>query len=530
MRKNQKYFPIYLFVTLAFGVVLGTLLNFPVANFSSAKNPTNKLNQLINLIDTEYVDSVNTDSIVDLAVNDILEQLDPHSVYIAKEELPDITQSMKGDFVGIGINFYMHKDTLSVINVVENGPSEKAGLKSGDKILFADKTKLFGRKLPTDSLFATLKGDIGSEVELTIFRKMFNKKIKVTVTRDVVPIKSVDVGLMVDKKIGYIKINRFSETTYEEFHRELVDLKKQNAQTIVVDLRNNGGGYLEKAVEIADEFLSENKLIVFTKNRKGRIDKTFSTSKGDFEKGKLVILINENSASASEILAGAIQDNDRGIIMGRRSFGKGLVQREMNFGDGSAVRLTIARYYTPTGRSIQKSYDNGNEDYNKEFGHRFESGELYSKDSIKIADTIQFKTPKGKIVYGGGGIVPDVFIPLQMEHGDEGISYFMQSPYVGNFVFEQLDANRSKYNGLTFNDFMAKNLYAEQHFKAFKEHFSKNEFGDLGLLEKFNQNKRLIQRYIAAEFAQQLYGGKYYYKVILPYDAMIKEVIKEQKK
>ena len=334
MKNNQNYFPIYLFATLAFGVVLGTMLNFPVANFSSAKNPTNKLNQLINLIDTEYVDSVNTDSIVDLAVNDILAQLDPHSVYIPQEELEDVTQSMKGDFVGIGINFYMHKDTLSVINVVENGPSEKAGLKSGDKILFADKSKLFGRKLPTDSLFSKLKGDIGSEVELTVFRKIQNKKLKITVKRDVVPIKSVDVALMVDKKVGYIKVNRFSETTYDEFHKELLILKKQNAQTIVIDLRNNGGGYLEKAVEIADEFLQENKLIVFTKNRKGRIDKTFSTSKGDFEKGKIVVLINENSASASEILAGAIQDNDRGIIMGRRSFGKGLVQREMNFGDG----------------------------------------------------------------------------------------------------------------------------------------------------------------------------------------------------
>ena len=530
MKRQYKYFPIYLFATLALGVALGTMLNFPVTNLSSSKNPTNKLNQLINLIDTEYVDVVNTDSIVDIAVNDILEQLDPHSIYIAKDELEGVTQSMKGDFVGIGINFYMHKDTLSVINVVENGPSERAGLKSGDKILFADKTKLFGRKLPTDSLFSKLKGEKGSEVQLTIFRKISNKKIKLTVTRDVVPLKSVDVGLMVDKKVGYIKINRFSDTTYDEFYKELLLLKKQNAQTIVIDLRNNGGGYLEKAVEIADEFLPKGELIVFTKNRKGRVDKTFATSKGSFEKGKVVILVNENSASASEILAGAIQDNDRGIIMGRRSFGKGLVQREMNFGDGSAVRLTIARYYTPTGRSIQKSYKNGSEDYNKEFGHRFESGELYSKDSIKIADTIQFKTPKGKIVYGGGGIVPDVFIPLQVEHGDEGIAYFMQSPYVGNFVFEQLDKNRAKYTGLSFEDFVAKNLYSDANFEAFKKHFSKDDFGDLGLLEKFNQNKQMVQRYIAAEFAQQLYGSKSYYQVILPHDAMIKEVLKEQKK
>ncbi len=529
MKKQQKYLPIYICTAIAFGVVLGTMLNFPVPNLSSAQNSKNKLHQLINLIENEYVDQVNTDSIVDLAVNDILMQLDPHSVYIAKEELAQVTESMKGDFVGIGINYYMHKDTLSIINVVENGPSAKAGILSGDKILFADKTKLFGRKLPVDSLFANLKGEKGSEVQLTIFRKIQNKKLKVTVKRDVVPIKSVDVGLMVGKKVGYIKVNRFAETTYNEFHRELLLLKKQNAQTIVVDLRDNGGGYLEKAVEIADEFLPEDQLIVLTKNRKGRLDKTFATDKGDFEKGKVVVLINENSASASEILAGALQDNDRGIIMGRRSFGKGLVQQEKYFEDGSAVRLTVARYYTPTGRSIQKSYEKGNEDYNNDFARRFESGELYSRDSIKIADTIQFKTPKGKIVYGGGGIVPDVFIPLQVEHGDEGISYFMQSPYIGNFVFEQLDRDRKKYSGLTFKEFVDKNLYSDAFFTAFKKHFSTNDFGDLGLLNKFNQNKQLIQRYLVAEFAQQLYGPKYYYEVLLPYDAMLNEVLKKEK-
>lgn len=529
MRKQPKYFPIYVFTALAFGVVLGTLLNFPVPNLSSAQNSKNKLHQLINLIETEYVDQVNTDSIVDLAVNDILLQLDPHSVYIAKSDLAEVTESMKGDFVGIGINYYMHKDTLSIINVVENGPSAKAGLLSGDKILFANNTKLYGRKLPVDSLFANLKGEKGSEVQLTIFRKIQNKKLRVTVKRDVVPIKSVDVGMMVSKKVGYIKINRFAETTFDEFHKELLLLKKQKAQTIVLDLRDNGGGYLEKAVEIADEFLPQDQLIVLTKNRKGRLDKTFATDKGDFEKGKIVILINENSASASEILAGAIQDNDRGTIMGRRSYGKGLVQQEKYFDDGSAVRLTVARYYTPTGRSIQKSYESGNEDYNNDFARRFESGELYSKDSIKIADTIQFRTPKGKIVYGGGGIVPDVFIPLQVEHGDEGISYFMQSPYIGNFVFEQLDKNRQKYSGITFKDFIAKNLYSEDFYAAFKKHFSENDFGDLGLVVKFGKNKQLIQRYLAAEFAQQLFGPRYYYEVVLPYDAMIKEVLKEEK-
>ena len=528
MKQNKKYQPILLFTAVAVGVFLGTLLNFPVArNFSSLKNPENKLHQLIDFIDTEYVDSVNTDSIVDLAVSNILNELDPHSIYIAKSEMEEVSQSMKGDFVGIGINFYMHKDTLSVVNIVDDGPSQKAGIKPGDKILFAGKDKLFGRSLPTDSLFSKLKGTIGSEVELTIFRKMQNKKFKVKVTRDVVPIKSVDVALMVDATTGYIKINRFAETTYNEFSNGLKALKKKGMKTLIIDVRDNGGGYLEKAVEIADDLLKKDQLIVFTKNKNGRIDKTFATRQGDFETGKVVVLINENSASASEILAGAVQDNDRGIIVGRRSFGKGLVQREMDFGDGSAVRLTVARYYTPTGRSIQKSYSEGNDSYFEEFGHRFESGELYSKDSIKIADTLKFKTPKGKIVYGGGGIVPDVFVPFELEHGEEGIAYIMQSPLVGNFVFSELDTSRKDFSGLTFEQFLAKMKATDIYYNSFQKYLSSEEFGNLALGNKLEKNKAMVKRFLTAEFAEQLFGSEKYYQIVLKEDAMIKAVLKK---
>ncbi len=523
MKENKKYFPLLIFTTLAVGIALGTMLNFPVTenNFSS-NNHKNKLNKLINFIDNEYIDNVNTDSIVDLTVTNILDKLDPHSVYIAKNEMESVAQSMKGDFVGIGVNFYMYNDTLAIIKPVAKGPSEIAGLQSGDRILFADGYKLFGRKLPSDSIFSKLKGTVGSQIQLTVYRKSAGKKLKFTVERNVVALKSVDIGLMVDRTTGYIKINRFAETTYTEFEKELLQLKKLGAKTMIIDLRNNGGGYLEKAVEIADDFLKKGQLIVFTKNKKGSIDKTYATENGSFETGNIYVLINENSASASEILAGALQDNDRATIVGRRSFGKGLVQREMNFGDGSAVRLTIARYFTPTGRSIQKSYKKGNQEYFKDFDKRFENGELYKKDSIKIADTLKFKTPKGKIVYGGGGIVPDIFVPLEVEHGNENLEYLLQSGVLGHYVFEQLDKNRANFKSLTFPEFLSKMEKTDLYFNNFQNYILKG-----GMSLQLNRSKELVKRYIMAEFASQLYGEEKYFEIILKDDVMIKAVIKK---
>ncbi|RTY70545.1 S41 family peptidase [Flavobacterium bomense] len=523
MKFNTKYLPLLLFSTLAFGVVLGGMLHFPGrADFTAKNNSKTKLNTLIDFIDTEYVDAVDTDSIVNLTVDNILAQLDPHSVYVPASEQQQVMESMKGNFVGIGVNFYMYKDSVAVIKPVENGPSAKAGIKSGDRILYADKTKLFGRKLPTDSLFSKLKGAVGSNIELTIYRKSERKKLKLKLKRDVIPLKSVDAALLLSNATGYIKINRFAETTYKEFMQNLSALKQRGAKSLIIDVRDNGGGYMEEAIAIADELLPNKQLIVFTKNKKGTIDKTFATQKGSFEKGNVFILINENSASASEILAGAVQDNDRGTIVGRRSFGKGLVQREIDFADGSAVRLTVARYYTPTGRSIQKPYSKGNEAYFKESETRFENGELYQKDSIKVSDTLQFKTKKGKIVYGGGGIVPDVFVPLEVEHGNGSTAYLLQSGIVGNFVFEQLDKNRSAFKGLTFAQFQSKMNQTEAYFNSFQKFI----FGN-GLDLKFGKSKSLVKRYLAAEFARQLYGERSYYEIILKEDAMIKAILKK---
>lgn len=510
--------------TLALGVVIGGALSTNNPNQFLVKNGSkNKLNKLIDFIDNEYVDDVNTDSIVNVTVDNIMGQLDPHSIYVPPSEQVQVAESMKGDFVGIGVNFYMYNDSLAIIRPVENGPSAKAGIKAGDRILYADKTKLFGRKLPSDSLFSSLKGEKGSEVELTIYRKSERKKIKLKIKRDIIPIKSVDAAVMVNATTGYVKINRFAETTYEEFKSALLRLKKSGATTLVIDLRDNGGGYMEEAIDIADELLKDKQLIVFTKNKKGRIEKTFATKKGNFENGKVFVLINENSASASEILAGAVQDNDRGIIVGRRSFGKGLVQREMDFEDGSAVRLTVARYYTPTGRSIQKPYAKGDESaYLKESEARFASGELYEKDSIKVADSLKFRTPKGKIVYGGGGIVPDLFVGLEVEHGNENTVYLMQSGIVGNFVFEQLDKDRKAFKGIAFEQFVQKMNATDLYFNTFQKFLLSN-----GLDLKLIKNKAIVKRYLTAEFARQLYGESKYYEVVLKEDAMIKAINKQ---
>lgn len=492
-----------------------------------SRNPhIDKIQKLINYIDKDYVDDVNTDSIVDLTVNGILEKLDPHSVYIAKNDVEQINQSMKGDFVGIGINFYMYKDSVVVLKPIPNGPSEKAGIKAGDRILFADNFQLFNKKLTNEYLFSKLKGDEGSKVALTIFRKSENKKIKLNVTRGVVPIKSVDVATLVTDEIGYIKLNRFAESSYDEIKKAITLLKNLGAKQLILDLRDNGGGYLEIASEIADEFLKDNELIVKTINKKGTEDKTFATKKGNFETGKIYVLINENSASASEVIAGAIQDNDRGLVIGRRSFGKGLVQREMPLGDGSMVRLTIARYYTPSGRSIQKPFEDKAEGYFNEFQKRFESGELYEADSIKVADSLKFKTKKGRIVYGGGGITPDIFVPLESakNHANEALTYILQSGNASYFVFEEIDKNRAYFNKFNKESLINEIYNNPKYLNNYKNHLTES-----GFPIEVNKYKEKIATFLYAEFVRQLYDEDSYYQIILSQDAMIKKVLEQNK-
>lgn len=511
----------FLATALAIGFFLGNYK--PEANANpKVIEAKSKINKLLDLIDKEYVDQVNTDSIVDITVNGILEKLDPHSIYIPKKDLAYTSESLDGNFVGIGINFYMYKDSLAVIKPVKNGPSEKAGIQAGDRILYAGKKQLFNKHLTSEDLFKILKGTEGSEIDLTVYRKSANKKFKVRIERGIIPIESVEVATKISKSIGYIKINRFAETTYTEFKKGLENLKKQGATEVIIDLRGNGGGYMEIAVAMADEFLKKGELIVITKNKNGKKEKTYATRKGIFETGKVAVILDENSASASEIFAGAIQDNDRGLIYGRRSFGKGLVQKEMQLDDGSAVRLTVARYYTPSGRSIQKPYEKDLTTYYNDFEKRYAQGELFKSDSIKVADSLKFKTKKGRLVYGGGGIIPDVFVPLEDLHSKEGVKLLLQSALFSYYVFERLDENRTFFSSLSKEE-LKKEIYTNDvYFLQFRKYCVDN-----GLLLNLSETKSLVVNYLHAEFCKQLFGDINYYQQVLPLDTAIQVILKK---
>ena len=520
-RKHSYILPTIIAAALALGVFVGGKLHFndsPEKLFTT-NSKKDKLNRLIDYIDYEYVDDIDTDSIVDVTVNNILEKLDPHSVYIPKREMDEVSENMKGDFVGIGINFYPYKDTISVIRTVDGGPSFLKGILPGDRILMADNDTLFGRGLESDRIVEKLKGKKGSYVELTVYRRSEDKTFKVNVKRDIVPIKSVESYYMMTPTMGYIKVNRFAESTFKEFKAALKVLRKQGAEKLTLDLRDNPGGYLGIAEQMADEFLEDGKLILFTKNKKGKIDNIYATDKGSFEDKPIYVLINERSASASEIIAGALQDNDIGTIVGRRSFGKGLVQREMDLGDGSAVRLTVSRYYTPTGRSIQRPYENGNKDYYKRFTDRYHNGEMVSVDSIKVADSLKFITPKGRVVYGGGGIIPDVFVPIGTNE-EEAVESMDSLGFLSFFVFEYLDEDRKRFDDISKDEFIREFKVDDILFERFVD-YSVNR----GLKMNFYDFEDQLKLYIKAALAEQLFGANVHAKIKNTSDAMLEKVL-----
>lgn len=471
MIKNKIYLPLFIGLAIAIGVLIGSNLNFNRKSvlFSTNSNEA-KIKRLINYIQYDYVDEVDTDSLLDNVITDMLVKLDPHSVYIPKEEMQRVTENMQGSFVGIGVAFLMHKDSITVTNVIDKGPSEKAGIKAGDRIILADNDSLVGKNLLkkagvlkneegtfsgsqkiSETILKALKGEPETKVNVTVYRRSTNEVLRFPITRGEVAIKSVSAHYMITPTLGYIRVDRFARTTYDEFKKSLDELITEGMSSVILDLRGNPGGFMDIANSIVDEFLEDGKLIVFTKNKRGNVDKSFSTKRGDFEKGKVYVLIDQNSASASEIVAGALQDNDKGTIIGRRSFGKGLVQQEMDLGDGSAVRLTTSRYYTPTGRSIQKPYSHTNSsDYENDYIERIHNGELISRDSIKVDDELKYTTPKGKIVYGGGGIIPDVFVPI------DTLNTYSNRLYgrLNDFIFEYIDNHRSELDEWELNDFV----------------------------------------------------------------------------
>lgn len=519
---HKKYLPLMLSVAIAAGVFIGSKLNFSDSNekIFATNSKKDKLNRLIDYIDYEYVDKVNTDSIVDVTVNGILENLDPHSVYIPVDDYEENADDMRGNFIGIGISFYPYRDSIAVIRAIEGGPAAKAGIRGGDRILYADGKKLFGPDILRDSISAFLKGEINSKVNLKVYRPSENKLIDIRLKRKKVPLVSVDASYKLTKDIGYIKVNRFSETTYSEFSNALKELIDTGIESLVLDLRNNPGGYIYAAEKLVDEFLEDDKLIVITRNKSGEENRSYATRKGAFEKGHIYVLINENSASASEIVAGALQDNDKGTIIGRRSFGKGLVQREMALGDGSAIRLTIARYYTPTGRSIQKPYGDGNGNYYNDYENRYNNGELEDPENIEVADSLRYVTPKGKVVYGGGGIIPDVFVPKDTSVENETLAYVSRSSFMSFFIFEYLEKNRSYFDGMTFSQF-AKNFEIPESLEDEFIVYSRFEEAQIDL----STYKQELAGALKANIAQQLFGPNAFEYFLNDGDAMLRKVI-----
>lgn len=519
MKNLKLYYPIFLGITLAIGIWLGNLLQSENSEsfLASSSAKKRKLNKLIDLIDQRYVDKVNTDSIVDVTVNGILANLDPHSVYISSDEASDVHDSMRGDFTGIGIRFFINKDTIAVLNALENGPSYDAGIRSGDKILYADGKPLFGENAVNSDV---LKGEEGSAVILDVLHPGDENSVKIKVVRGNVPLSSVDATYMLNEEIGYIKVNRFAESTAREFDESIDDLLDQGAQELVVDLRDNPGGVLNAAIDIADEFLEDDQLILFQKDRDGERKDSYATSKGDFENKPIYILINENSASASEVVAGALQDNDTGTIIGRRSFGKGLVQQEINLGDGSAVRLTVSRYYTPTGRSIQRPYEKGNDDYYKDYIDRYHNGELENESSIKVNDSLRKVTPGGKVVYGGGGIIPDVFVPAPDGYIAQTLDYFARTGFADQFTNRYLQNEGSRLLQFSksefINDYEVSELLMEdfiQYAQLYNTSIS---------LPGYRDEIALI---IKSSLAEQLFGTQLKLQLLNKQDDMIKKVI-----
>ena len=515
---NKKNLPLFLAFAVVFGILIGMSFSGSTHNFvsfSKSASQEQKIKKLINFIENDYVDKVSTDKLLDGAITQMLGQLDPHSVYISKEKLQDVKENMQGNFVGIGVQFRMISDSITVIQPIKGGPSIKAGIKAGDRILIANNDTLFGKKMMSGAVPKFLKGKPDTAVHLQIYRKSTDSLFNIAITRGKVNIKSVDVAYMVNDSVGYIKLDRFARNTFTEFKSSLDRLINIGMTDLVLDLRGNGGGFIDIANSIVDEFLEDEKLIVFTKNNKDEIDASFATKKGAFEKGGLYVLIDENSASASEIVAGALQDNDKGTIIGRRSFGKGLVQIEMGLGDGSAVRLTTARYYTPTGRSIQKPYKGkGNKNYYQEYEKRIANGELLNKDSIQVIDSLKFTTPKGKIVYGGGGIIPDIFVPI------DTTSYLSPLYYntINNFAFDYVDTHRKKLEKWNIDAFI-------DDFDTDVKLFNTYLFDIKDLIMPSLKEKENLKNYLKASIASVLFGDLGFYKIMHLEDKMLQKVL-----
>ncbi len=537
MSDNKTRWSIFLPLMLAIALVIGILIGIVLpqksdpAQLPGMRPRSDKLGTILNIIERNYVDSVNRDDLVEAAIPAMLKKLDPHSVYIPAKDLARANESLQGNFEGIGISFNMLTDTILVISTIPGGPSEKQGLQAGDKILYVNDSLVAGRGISDEDVMGMLKGPKGTSVSVKIMRSGFDDLLAFNIVRDKIPIYSVDIAYMVNDNTGYIKINNFAVTTFDEFMKGLKGLRSQGMKKLIVDLRGNSGGIMEDAVQIANQFLKQGQLIVYTMGRNQPRNEARATGKGEFEEGDLVVLIDEGSASASEILAGAIQDNDRGTIIGRRSFGKGLVQEPVPFTDGSGMRLTIARYYTPTGRSIQKPYTEGFDDYFEDLNTRYNRGEFEVSDSIHFSDSLKFTTPGGRTVYGGGGIMPDEFIPVDTS---EVSRYFLLvRPFIYQFSLKYTEKNREPLKKFTEAGELEKYLDKQGLLDQFSRFIESENFQAARLAggirpdpDGLRTSGRVIQTQIKAYIARNILDNKGFYPIWEQIDTTLKYAIK----
>lgn len=515
------YLPLAFALVLIIGMLTGYYLmrNSALAGHSLIKNMGGKstLNELIRYIDNNYVDSVDTKKLDEEAIAGMLKSLDPHSVFIPASEFAEVNEPLMGNFEGIGIQFRIERDTVMVINTIPKGPSEKVGLLAGDRIISVDGKNIASVKVTNEQVIKKLKGPKGTTVKVSIFRRGIKNLLPYTITRNVIPTYSVDISYAVNSTTGFVKLSKFSATTGEELNKALRELKKQGVKKLILDLRGNSGGYLEEAISVADEFLPDDKMIVYTKGLHRSTKTAHSTSRGEWDNMPVVVLIDEGSASASEIVAGAIQDNDRGTIIGRRSFGKGLVQEQVNLSDGSALRLTTARYYTPTGRSIQKPYDKGIDEYNLEYYHRMVDGELESADSIKQIDSLKYKTPGGKIVYGGGGIMPDIFVPVERVQNQKFFNESVNKGILYQFAFDYTDRNRASLKNFTSVDSFIKGFnITDGIYNEYVVFAAKNSI--VYDASQITSSRIALSNLMKAYIARNLFDEKGFFPIYLPTD------------
>lgn len=520
MNKSSKWQPFIYGVLIALGILIGIWLR-PGTVGSWGNAGRFKLAEILNLLDQTYVDSIDTKAIESETYNQLLTQLDPHSVYIDAGDVAKANEPLEGNFEGIGVEFTLYNDTIMVVSAIVGGPSEQAGIQAGDRIIKVDSIGVAGIGITTDTVFKKLRGPKGSLVMVTILRLGTTQNINII--RNTIPLHSVEVSMMLDTVTGFIKINRFAANTHQEFIDAFQKLQLQGMKQLVLDLRDNPGGYLTAAIDICDELLAGNKMIVYTKGRKQPLKEYKSTNKGIFEKGSLAVLIDEGSASASEIVSGAVQDWDRGIVVGRRSFGKGLVQEPFELSDGSMVRITVARYYTPSGRSIQKPYDNGYDAYEDEVYHRYEDGELIDSSKVKQADTTKYRTASGRVVFSKGGIMPDVFVPIDTSYRNEYTMRLLEAGLLNQFAFSFVDKNRKRLssysNPIDFQKRFTENVtYLFTGFAA-----SKGITANQTLVKEATP---YLQKQLKALIARQLWRDMGYFTVINATDPTVQQALK----